>query len=1804
METLTSNVPQALLSLWRRRARLLATNVATGSREHREIAHAASLIGKDYQDRFLIELIQNANDQAILGDARGSTVVVVRSENLLAVSNAGQVVNSGNLERLSSLADSDKTGILVGNKGVGFKAVYQVTDTPEIYSAAEARLPQSNVFDHLHIGIALEREPFRYQQLVDVVEDEVRTFFDDNTGLARTLADGGVKDAVGAVRAEFPHVAGFKFPIPRGPAHLAEHKWALNIPEAYLKDIRTLVVLPLRDQQARNDVRRAIDALVGAASEAQAHAALAVLFLKGIGQLVVIDLVTDNVWKFNRSDNEALEEVQQLEVAVTQPDGSTRSNGFWLIRRDLFACDETTAAQRRAIVAAALEGFGLEAWEPDDPIPVSVALPRPTGGAPTPLGPPGRFCLGLPTEQSTGLPAHVDTRFFATISRTGLDFTLPYNELLLSMAAELFEVLLTHLKQSPDLNERRAVTLALHRSAGELAEQVYAAAGVRDGEVVLSWGGMYFLRRTDCQLPDEVERTLLPYIADSLYNHTELLATLPEAGLLASAANVLESIGLSPLEADPHPLLARENDSPSAIERAARVHRSAGPEWWEPFVTALLDCFESNQLEAQAWLPVGQHDLAAPQQRVFLPASSDSQGDDDEVATVPPAVSAMLGLLDGAKMRLREDGRALTSLALRLADKKLVRRPRKIELLEDALFPALEKAAEGIITQDVALDLFGQAIAWIISMREASRRKLDCEKARVPIVTPDGINWEESARCYLGTGWDLSEKHDQLLENAYPDQRLLPFIELATRFQLSNPDAPAWRKAAETMKVNAIPKVTVYPGKELAPPLESSHYKLRVKGTPTLKREGLDSLYRQYVEYLSRFPTPWDWSFPHNVDEVIWIEGLEDSGRREYILDLMLEHPDTFLSHTSVILRRIGDNEIRTVQQFWVFALAKLGWPVFPSEQGAGGISIRTPAQKLWRLPDSARRSAYARLLKVVPQSLAGTWTLLGKLGVASLDEAPIARLFDELTELAQRLDEERLHSRREALSLASELYARLEVKLQGETEEQAPNGLVLPLLWGKQLRGVCPSEQSDCVIVFDDDPVRGRHVLGRGSAFRIPIARDTSIDGLYELFFKTWGTERVIRTSTARVELNFSVGEAPPMKFQEWLQERFPRVEVAIELAALLTLGGEHTLRAERVSRRWKDFESLNIEVGSFQSPEIKSFYDRTTDTLKVSLSLTDEDIVAATWELAGVRSRILWRGYAHALREGMSKEFLDQCEISDVEIVDVADAAGLHRSRSVEGLEAALLAARCHLAPNTTLDDAVQWWNVIEHIPDEIAKTLGRPELSQILSEAIRKPAPEGEFLLLRHLSVPWSLWQDAVLRRDGRRYVFPATTNRYRSVRDHLIAIMREVGVRDTETDLNALGALVARLEQSEAPERVVTLPPDEANSDREAWYAIIDATSHFPAILHALESLPHPPWEDELPIPTKATTKRGVRLFREVPPRNREIEATTSIKAVVQVASGIASTIGEYLDPSSVLADPKLTERISGEWAHVYAALAYLRTKFESQAPVTVKKLSTVQAFRDPCTEASLSAKLPGIPRSASTPPPPKRKVLGVELTENDLRATLALGSSGDLGKKLAAAASYGLDMALLAAQRSPLPVRSGKGGGSGGHGGGSSGGKGHRMREPELIGDLGEAFIHEWLLTIPQLDYGPECWVSKARERYGLPACGDDHLGFDFKVPDPDGRLFGRPSSEFLIEVKSTSTDGSNPFPMSRPEWEKARKCHDAADEGVYVILRVFYADESPRIGDVLIDPFGAEQRGEVRLDDRDLWVTVAPLEHS
>jgi hypothetical protein len=112
--------------------RLLIENLALGRREYREIKSAADQVGLDYSGRFLVELLQNASDAAHRAGLDDSLVRVIRTDSAIHVANQGAPFDPEGAESICSLALTTKdAATYVGNKGVGFKSVIDVTSAPE-----------------------------------------------------------------------------------------------------------------------------------------------------------------------------------------------------------------------------------------------------------------------------------------------------------------------------------------------------------------------------------------------------------------------------------------------------------------------------------------------------------------------------------------------------------------------------------------------------------------------------------------------------------------------------------------------------------------------------------------------------------------------------------------------------------------------------------------------------------------------------------------------------------------------------------------------------------------------------------------------------------------------------------------------------------------------------------------------------------------------------------------------------------------------------------------------------------------------------------------------------------------------------------------------------------------------------------------------------------------------------------------------------------------------------------------------------------------------------------------------------------------------------------------------------------------------------------------------------------------------------------------------------------------------------------------------------------------------------------------
>src|SRR5947199_10175411 len=98
---------------------------------------AEELVQREYGGRYVFELLQNANDAA---GAKGSTnaqhrVAIVITEESLLFANEGRAFQAENVKSICTLGRSSKDPRkTLGYKGLGFKAVGELTEQPQVIS--------------------------------------------------------------------------------------------------------------------------------------------------------------------------------------------------------------------------------------------------------------------------------------------------------------------------------------------------------------------------------------------------------------------------------------------------------------------------------------------------------------------------------------------------------------------------------------------------------------------------------------------------------------------------------------------------------------------------------------------------------------------------------------------------------------------------------------------------------------------------------------------------------------------------------------------------------------------------------------------------------------------------------------------------------------------------------------------------------------------------------------------------------------------------------------------------------------------------------------------------------------------------------------------------------------------------------------------------------------------------------------------------------------------------------------------------------------------------------------------------------------------------------------------------------------------------------------------------------------------------------------------------------------------------------------------------------------------------------------
>lgn len=356
---------------------------------HKQNQSLSQHIIADYHGRFLIELIQNGHD-ALAKDRRDGEIAVLLAADegdngALYVANKGQPFQSDNVDALCEIGLSSKPpGEAVGNKGLGFRSVRHVSDSPEIFS----RLIESegDGFDGYRFTFARDAD-------LDPLLPDERT---------RALA-----------REDLP-----AFYVP---------KWIEYPPDGVTRfagaGFSTVIRLPIRNEGALAAVRDEMVAL----SRAEAPI---LLFLRRIGRL---ELQIDGARLAEDAFRLSLTRDETPLVDENGPDlVDLGENGrFWVARAEIPECE-----MRNAVTEGLDSGALPHSWRGWRGI-GEAAVAVPVAAGPAEFHP--RLYTFLPMGRGATSPirGHLHGSFFPRSNRTSLDPSIRVNALVLEHAIRL-----------------------------------------------------------------------------------------------------------------------------------------------------------------------------------------------------------------------------------------------------------------------------------------------------------------------------------------------------------------------------------------------------------------------------------------------------------------------------------------------------------------------------------------------------------------------------------------------------------------------------------------------------------------------------------------------------------------------------------------------------------------------------------------------------------------------------------------------------------------------------------------------------------------------------------------------------------------------------------------------------------------------------------------------------------------------------------------------------------------------------------------------------------------------------------------------------------------------------------------------------------------------------------------------------------------------------------------------------------------------------------------------------------------------
>lgn len=723
--------------------------LAEETSNYKSLHNLTEQVEHQYHGRFLIEMLQNAHD-ALLDQRvqnQESRIEIVLDPNdgahgALYVANDGKPFSESNFRSLSQLGQSDKNPQeYIGNKGIGFRSVLEITTSPEIYSRSSTNSSTFDGFCFYFCPTVIEK--FK-QPIIQLCEgdDHVPSplvesipLVDWGHEILQKLRRSIAPKSRSWLPQELKYLSPYLLPFPiLGPP---DSQFIQNFQK---RGFVTVIRLPFKNAYSRELAKKKLEALD----------ANTILFLNRAGSLL---LDSGSVRRLlGRRQSRRLPGSQNGHEIVIKDSAEADARFYWIWNKSIKS-DEASDEFKNSLLD--LPGKWPELKD------VVISLAVRLGDSPE----KGMFSIFLPTDLSTGCAAHISAPFFGDMSRTDIDFEKEYNGILLHAAAQMaLEIILADLKVH-GVDEARAIIDLLSPWPDERLpgarwfENLKIASEMREINLCEE-----LLALTDSGWNSFECTSLIPSFSTATFLTEEKLrlhACFPAFSQALSGREFLIKSFFHAIKIDPYPFVTQKANTVESI--AKDLLKNGNKIEWNAFWSDAISFFDgdSTPLKGKKVLLGTDNALHAfgEECSVFFTPRQGSL-DDEEVLNegalheIPNGLKSYVAFLhEEIQIYDEKDARIQTKIR-KFLDTKLVQRFRVEDILNSVLIrrtpklPVSLKSLEGDLCRDILL--WGLSLVSSLIDRGRGEKTLQLLKF-LPVPCLGG--WYELRHASFGPGW-------------------------------------------------------------------------------------------------------------------------------------------------------------------------------------------------------------------------------------------------------------------------------------------------------------------------------------------------------------------------------------------------------------------------------------------------------------------------------------------------------------------------------------------------------------------------------------------------------------------------------------------------------------------------------------------------------------------------------------------------------------------------------------------------------------------------------------------------------------------------------------------------------------------------------------------------------------------------------------------------------------------------------------------------------------------------------------------